>query len=147
MRKLRVALVILLLLAFFTVSQAAFGLDAIKSPAGIGNALSVGNTKATLVDIQKKLASGSSDIAQENQVMSAWVKYKAGQNIGNTSKKLNTNVGTPKTGIQMPSTKGMSVPMSGIGSAVKSLGNIGFSMKSPVTLAKSMAMPKLAILE
>jgi hypothetical protein len=39
------------------------------------------------------------------------------------------------------------VPLSGIGNAVKTLGSINMKIKNPVDIAKSIKMPRLAILD
>ncbi|HTY91649.1 MAG TPA: hypothetical protein VMC84_10775 [Methanocella sp.] len=143
MRKIGVALVILLLLAFFTASQAGFAM----TTSNILGQTSIGKSKATLNDIQKKLTSGSSDIAKQSQLMDAYAKYMAKQTMGNVTKNINTGKKAAKATIKAPSTAGMSVPTQGIGDAIKALGNVEVSMKSPASMAKGMQMPKLAVMK
>lgn len=143
MRKMKVALVILLLLAFFTVS----GMGVAMTTQNIGEQMGIGKSRATLNDIQKKLTSGNSDIAKQNELLSAYAKYMAKQTIGNVSKDMNTGKNKTRASIMPPSTKGMKVPTQGIGDAIKALGNIEMSMKSPASMAKSMQMPKLAVMK
>jgi len=141
MRKLRVALVLLLLLAFFAVSQTSFAMTTL----GIADSMGVGKSKATLDDIQKKLASGSSDIAMQSQLLDANAKYMAKQNLAKATAGIAAGQKT-KASIKPPSTAGMSVPTQGIGDAIKALGSIHIGLTSPASMLKSMAMPRLAVM-
>jgi len=143
MRKLRVALVILLLLTFIMASQAASA-STMVSPKSMGDALSIGKSRATLEEIQKKLATGNSDISKMSQELSAYAKYMAKQSIGNVTKNMGTN--KTKSTVKPPSMEGFGVPMSGIGDAIRALGSVDMHIKAPVTIAKSINIPKLAIL-
>jgi hypothetical protein len=144
MRKMRVALVILLLLTFIMASQVVSA-KATISPGSMGDALSIGKSRALLQNIEKKLVSGSSDIAKTNQELSAYTKYMAKQNIANVTKVPGTN--KTKSTVKPPSMQGYGVPMAGIGDAIKALGGIHMKIKSPVEIAKSMNMPKLAVMK
>lgn len=143
MRKLRVALVILLLLTFIMASQTASA-STVISPKSMGDALSIGKSRATLEEIQKKLATGNSDISKMSQELSAYAKYMAKQSIGNVTKNMGTN--KTKSTVKPPSMEGFGVPMSGIGDAIRALGSVDMRIKAPVTIAKSINIPKLAIL-
>ena len=144
MRKLRVALVILLLLTFIAASQMVSASTTI-TPKSMGDALSIGKSRATLGEIEKKLASGNSDIAKANLQLNAYAKYMAKKNIDNVMKN-NTSSVKPKPSVKPPSAKGLKVPMSGVGNAIKTLGSTDVSIKAPVTIAKSIKMPKMVIL-
>jgi hypothetical protein len=144
MRKLRVALVILLLLTFIAASQTVYASTTI-TPKSMGDALSIGKSKATLGEIEKKLASGNSDIAKANLQLSEYVKFMAKKNIDNVMKNTSSGV-KPKPSIKPPTGKGLKVPMTGIGDAIKALGSTDVSLKSPVSMAKSITMPKMVIL-
>jgi hypothetical protein len=143
MRKLRVALVILLLLTVIMASQVVSAKTTI-SPNGMGDALSIGRSRATLEQIQKKLAAGSSDISKISDELSAYTKYMAKQNIGNVTKAPSVN--KTKSTIKPPSVKGYGVPMGGIGDAIKALGGVHMNIKAPIAIAKSIDTPKLAVL-
>ncbi len=136
MRKLRVALVILLLLTFIAASQTVSASTTMK---GMGDALSIGKSRASLEEIQKKLSVGNSFIANQHDGLSAYAKYMAMKNLG--------NVKAIKTGdaLKPPSTKGLGVPLSGIGDAIKALGSIDMKVGSPASIAKSIKSPMLVV--
>ena len=48
--------------------------------------------------------------------------------------------------ITPPATAGYGMPLQGIGDAIKALGSIEISIKAPVTIARSISIPRLAIL-
>jgi len=144
MRKLRVALVILLLLTFIAASQVVSA-KATISPQSMRDVLSLGKSRATLQNIEKKLVSGSSDIAKANQELSALTKYMAKQNIANVTKAPGTN--KTKSTVKPPSMQGYGVPMAGIGDAIKALGSIHMKIKAPVEIAKSIITPRLAVMK
>jgi hypothetical protein len=139
MRKLRVALVILLFLAFITLSQTGSAISVV-SPKGMGDGISMSKSKAELNQIQKKLMSGSSDIADQNQVLSNYAKYMAAKNMQNASNKTRTTV-------KPPAMSGFNVPMTGIGDAIKTLGSTEVSFSTPAAALKTMKMPKLAVMK
>ena len=142
MRKIRVALVLLLLLAFFAVSQTSFAMTTL----GISDSMGIGKSKATLGDIQKKLAAGNSDIAKQQMTMDAYTKYMAKQNLAKAMTGIEAGKSKAKASIKPPSTAGMSVPTQGIGDAIKALGSIHIGLTSPASMLKGMAMPKLAVM-
>ncbi len=141
MRKLRVALVILLILAFITLSQTGIA-SSIVSPNGMGNGngLSMSNSVAQLSQIKNKLMSGTSDIGNQNLVLSNYAKYMAAKNFQNATNKT-------KSTIQPTMTSGFSVPTSGIGDAIKTLGSTQVSFESPAAALKSMKMPTLSVIK
>lgn len=139
MRKLRVALVILLFLAFIALSQTGFA-SSVISPKGMGDSLSMSKSKAELSQIKNKLMSGNSDIAKQNQLLSNYAKYMAAKNIENVSNKSKSTIKPPKT-------QGLGVPMTGIGDAIKALGSTEVSFSSPAAAMKTMKMPKLAVMK
>jgi hypothetical protein len=143
MRNLRVALVILLLLTFSMASQ-AMAATAALSPQSMGDALSIAKSRATLQNIEKKLASGSSDIHMAGQELSAYTKLMAGKSIANVAKMPDTN--KTKNPVKTPSMEGYGVPMSGIGNAVNALGSIHMKIKAPVEIAKSIDTPRLEVM-
>jgi hypothetical protein len=144
MRKMRVALVLLLLLAFIGASQVSFA-KATISPGSMGDVLSIAKSRALLQNIEKKLVSGNSDIAKANKELSDYTKYMAKQNIANATKVPGAN--KTKSTIKPPSMRGYGVPMSGIGDAIKALGSNHMKLVTPVEIAKSMSMPKLAVIK
>jgi Tfp pilus assembly protein PilX len=144
MRKLRVALVILLLLTFIAASQVVSA-KATISPKSMGDALSIGKSRALLQNIEKKLVSSSSDIGKMNQELSDYTKYMAKQNIANVTKAPGAN--KTKSTVKPPSMKGYDVPMGGIGDAIKALGNIHMKIKAPIAIAKSIVTPRLAVIK
>ncbi len=137
MRKMRVTLVILLLLAFMAASSAASA--KIISP---GDTLSTAKSRAVLQDIEKKLMTGNADIAKASQELSDYTMYKARQSIANATKAPAANKTTTTA---RPPVQGSQMPMSGIGDAIKTLGNIHMSIKPPIAIAKSINMPRLAV--
>jgi hypothetical protein len=143
MRNLRIALVILLLLTFSMASQAMAATVSL-SPQSMGDALSIAKSRATLQNIEKKLASGSSDIQMAGQELSAYTKLMAGKSIANVTKMPGTN--KTSNPVKTPSMEGYGVPMSGIGNAVKALGSIHMKIKAPVEIAKSIGTPRLEVM-
>lgn len=143
MRKLRVALVILLLVSFVAASQV--GLAA--TTGGITDSMGIGKSKATLEQAKKSLLSGNSDIAKQNQLLTAYTKYMAKRSMGNATKDINAGKKSAKASIKPPSAAGLNVPLSGIGNAIKALGSINVNIKDPISIAKSMKIPKLSILK
>ena len=144
MRKLRVALVILLLLTIFAASQVANASSTI-TPKSMGNALSIANSRALLQKIEKKLMTGNSDIAKANQELSTMAKYMAMRNIANATKAPATN--KTKSTVKPPSMQGYGMPMSGIGDAIKALGSIHMKISAPAQIAKVINTPKLAVMK
>ncbi len=136
MRKLRVALVILLLVSFVAASQAA-------TTGGIADSMGIGKSKATLDQAKKSLASGNSDIAKQSQILSAYTKYMAKKQTDKAMTEINAGKKTAKASVKPPSTAGLS----GIGNAIKALGSINMNIKDPISIAKNMRVPRLAILD
>ncbi len=139
MRKLRVALVILLILAFMALSQTG-NATSVVSPNGMGNGLSMGKSVAELQQIKNKLMSGTSDIGSQNQVLSNYAKYMAAKNLQNATNKT-------KGTVKPTMTSGMNVPMTGIGDAITALGSTHVTFESPAAALKSMKMPTLAVIK
>ncbi len=137
MRKLRVALVILLLLALIMASYAV-------SAKSSGDALSIAKSRATLQNIEKKLVSGNSDIEKMSQELSAYTMDMAARSIANVPRAPGAN--KTKSTIKPPSTKGYGMPMGGIGGAIKALGSIHMDIKAPVDIAKNIDVPRLAVM-
>ncbi len=139
MRKLRVALVILLLVSFVAASQVGIA----ATTGGIADSMGIGKSKATLDKAKKSLASGNSDIAKQSQLLSAYTKYMAKRSMGNATKDIDAGKKSAKASIKPPSTAGLS----GIGNAIKSLGSFNVNLKNPISIAKSMKIPRLVILD
>jgi len=139
MRKLRIALVLLLLVAFVAASQTG----AASTTQGISDSMGIGKSKATLDQAKKSLASGNSDIAKQSQLLSAYTKYMAKRSMGNATKAIDAGKKSARASIRPPSTAGLS----GIASAIKSPGSFNVNLKSPVSIAKSMKIPRLVILD
>ncbi len=144
MRKMRVALVILLLLTLIAASYVGAATATI-SPKSMGDALSIGNSRAILQNIEKKLVSGNSDIAKANGELSTMVKYMARQNIANVTKVAGAN--KTKATVKPPSMQGYSIPTAGIGDAIKALGSIHMKITAPVDIARSINTPRLAVMK
>ncbi|WP_174590257.1 hypothetical protein [Methanocella conradii] len=139
MRKLRIALVILLLLAFMAASHAATA--SLISQGEMGN---IGKSRATMEGIQKKMANSSSDIARQYGLLDAYAKYMARQSMDNATRSISASQSMGS--ITPPTTAGYGMPLQGIGDAIKALGSIEISIKAPVTIARSINIPRLAIL-
>lgn len=138
MRKLRIALAILLLLAFMAASHAATA--SLISQGEMGN---IGKSRATTEGIQKKMANSSSDIARQYGLLDAYAKYMARQSMDNAMRSVSSS---QSMGVEPPATAGYGMPLQGIGDAIKALGSIEISIKAPVTIARSISIPRLAIL-
>jgi|GEM_PF-4845444 len=143
MRKLRVALVILLVLTFIALSQTGFA-NSVISPNGMGDALSMAKSRATLDQIQKKLTSGNSEILGDYQMLSNTARVMAAENMGNAQKAISANKEI-KSAIKSPAAQGIGVPLSGIGDAIKALGSTDISFMSPRAALSTMDIPKLAV--
>lgn len=143
MRKLRVVLVILLLVTFVAASQAGMA----ATTGGIADNMGIGKAKAALDQAKKSLTSGNSDIAKQNQLLTAYTKYMAKRSMGNATKDINAGKKSAKASIKPPSAAGLNVPLSGIGNAVKTLGSINMKIKNPIDIAKSIKIPRLTILD
>lgn len=151
MRKLRLALVILLLLAYFAASQVSLA-DKLISPKSLGDTVSIGQSRATLDSIQKKLASGNNDIALNQQMLDANARILAAGawDLAAKNTKPNKTTGTmkPTTTVKPTTSMGMTVPTSGIGDALTALGNINVNIKTPAMPSlKNMVKPKLVVLK
>jgi hypothetical protein len=141
MRKIRVALVILLLLNFIVASSVASASTNI-SPGSMGDTLSIAKSRATLQNIEQKLVSGNSDIHKASQELSALTRYMAKQYIDSASKVTSTN--KTRSAIKPPAT---GMPMSGIGDAISALGSINVKLVTPSQIAKSIDAPRLQVIQ
>jgi hypothetical protein len=139
MRKLRIALVILLLLALMMASYATSA-----SLISQGDMSSIGKSRATIEGIQRKMANSSSDIARQYGMLDAYAKYMARQSMENATR--NMSAGQGMGAIAPPSMSGYGIPLQGIGDAIRALGSIEVSIRSPLAIARSINMPRLAIL-
>lgn len=110
MRKLWVALVICLLLAFFMGAQPV---SALKAPTMInpGNIFDLSKSKAELKNIEKKLMTGNPDIAIPKKILDFNAKQMANKiytdtsaGMKNAAKMNNTTVKAPRSTITKPKT-------------------------------------------
>jgi hypothetical protein len=143
MRKMRVALVILLFLAVIMISQMGFALTAI-TPQSLGDSIGVANTRATLQGIQQQLASGNSNIAATSQALNAYANNMASQSMANAT--TNTNMANMAGAYHSALASGIGVPLSGIGDAIQELGSIHVGFSSPASVLQNMQIPRLAVL-
>ena len=146
MRKMRVALVILLFLAVIALSQAGMALTPLTaiSPMNLGNALTVADNRATLEGIQQQLANGNSNIAATSQQLNALANNMAGVSMTNAENAIQAS----KTNAFNPTMiNGIGVPLSGIGDAIKELGSINVAFSSPKSVLENMQIPKLAVFQ
>ncbi len=139
MMKLRKALAILLLLALMMASYTASA-----SLISQGDMSSIGKSRATIEGIQKKMANSSADIARQYGMLDAYAKYMAMRSMENATR--NISAGQNMSALAPPSMVGYGIPLQGIGDAIRALGSIEISISSPVAIARSISIPRLAIL-
>jgi hypothetical protein len=143
MRKMRIALVILLFLAVITLSQTGMALTTI-SPQSLGASIGVGSSMPTLGNIQQQLASSGSTIAGTSQELTALTNSMVAQSMANAANDISMEQNTASA--YNPSmVQGMSVPTSGIADAIKQLGSTKVAFESPQSALQSMKIPTLAV--
>ena len=145
--KMRVALVILLFLAVITLSQVGLALTPLTaiSPMNLGNALTVATNEATLSGIQQQLANGNSNIAATSQQLTALADQMAAQTMANTANTIESANATTAAAYNPSMIQGISVPLSGIGDAIKELGSINVNFYSPQSVLQNMQIPTLSV--